>query len=224
MPTRNTYIIGVVSQKGGVGKSTICRLLAREFAKADWRVRIADLDIGQGTSAEWRKRRTEARRKPPIDVHAYSRFEDALAAADDVDLLIVDGLPHASRQTAEIAQHSDLVLIPTGASFDDRLPAVALVQELQNDAGIAPARIALAMCRVPATAKAYLARAYHELGESGCQVLAAALPDQAGYAEALNRGQALSETRFAKLNKQARDFAQEVIDRLSALQDAREAA
>lgn len=72
------------------------------------------------------------------------------------------------------------------------------------------------MCRVPASAKAYLAEAYHALAASGCAVLTAALPEQAGYAEALSRGQALSETRFHRLNVQARDFAQEVIHALGA--------
>jgi hypothetical protein len=40
-------IIGIASQKVGVGKSTLARLIAREYAAADWNVKIADLDIGQ---------------------------------------------------------------------------------------------------------------------------------------------------------------------------------
>ena len=42
--------IGMVSQKGGVGKSTLSRLVAREYALAGWNVKIADLDVSQGTS------------------------------------------------------------------------------------------------------------------------------------------------------------------------------
>jgi cellulose biosynthesis protein BcsQ len=34
-------LIGVISQKGGVGKSTIARLVAREYAAAGWQVRIS---------------------------------------------------------------------------------------------------------------------------------------------------------------------------------------
>lgn len=37
-------IIGIVSQKGGVGKSTLARLVAREYANAGWRAKIVDLD------------------------------------------------------------------------------------------------------------------------------------------------------------------------------------
>ncbi|WP_193371722.1 hypothetical protein [Polymorphum gilvum] len=39
-----TLFIGTISQKGGVGKSTLARLIAREYALAGWNVKIADLE------------------------------------------------------------------------------------------------------------------------------------------------------------------------------------
>ena len=39
-----TYIIGMISQKGGAGKSTLARLFARELAQDNFTVKIADLD------------------------------------------------------------------------------------------------------------------------------------------------------------------------------------
>lgn len=39
-------IISLISQKGGVGKSALARLLAVEVARARWAVKIADLDPG----------------------------------------------------------------------------------------------------------------------------------------------------------------------------------
>jgi chromosome partitioning protein len=43
-----TIIVGICGQKGGVGKPTVARLIAREYTAAKWNVKIADLDIGQG--------------------------------------------------------------------------------------------------------------------------------------------------------------------------------
>ena len=54
-----SLIIACVSQKGGTGKSTPARLLAREYANAGWMVKIADLDISQGTSFNWQSRRLQ---------------------------------------------------------------------------------------------------------------------------------------------------------------------
>ncbi len=55
-----TMIIGVISQKGGVGKSTLSRALAREAAVGGLRVKLADLDTQQGTSSDWHRRRLDA--------------------------------------------------------------------------------------------------------------------------------------------------------------------
>ena len=52
-----TTIIAFVSQKGGVGKSTLARALAREAAYGGLQVKIADLDTQQGTSVDWHRTR-----------------------------------------------------------------------------------------------------------------------------------------------------------------------
>ena len=64
-------LVGLVSQKGGVGKSTLARLIAREYAVAGWHVKIADLDISQGTSTDWKQRRERASIKPDIAVEPF---------------------------------------------------------------------------------------------------------------------------------------------------------
>ena len=51
------YIVGVVSQKGGVGKSTLARAVATTYALAGWNVKVADLDINQASSFSWLQRR-----------------------------------------------------------------------------------------------------------------------------------------------------------------------
>jgi cellulose biosynthesis protein BcsQ len=50
-------VISFVSQKGGVSKGTLARLIAREYANSGWNVKIADLDVGQGTSFHRQGRR-----------------------------------------------------------------------------------------------------------------------------------------------------------------------
>ena len=64
-------IISLISQKGGVGKSAVARLLAVEFTKAGWNVKIADLDPAQGTSAKWKARRDRAGIQPEIAVEKF---------------------------------------------------------------------------------------------------------------------------------------------------------
>ena len=103
-----TVLVGVISQKGGVSKSTIARLIAREYAAAGWNVKIADLDISQGTSTDWKQRREVNNIQPEIAVEQFRTVDQALKHADVYDLMILDGPPHSMQGTLEIARASDL--------------------------------------------------------------------------------------------------------------------
>ena len=144
-----TLFIGLVSQKGGVGKSTLARLLAREYANAGWRVKIADMDVSQGTSCEWARVRMDSAITPEIAAEQFPRVDRALAQAEQFDLIIFDGAPHSTRDTLSIAKSSDLVILPTGFSLDDLKPTVRLAHEsltrkslsFSRGQGIAPPNI-----------------------------------------------------------------------------------
>src|ERR1019366_9337461 len=107
-------IIGVISQKGGVGKSSIARLVAREFANNEWSVKIADMDIQQGTSFHWCTQRAANQITPEVRTETFSSVAQALKDANNFDLFIFDGAPAASTATRDIARAADIVLLPTG--------------------------------------------------------------------------------------------------------------
>src|SRR6202022_1701305 len=96
-------IIGCISQNGGVGKSTPAHLITREYANSGWKVKIADLDIGQGTSFNCQSRRLQQDVKPAIAVERFGTVEQALKVAPHVDMLILDGPPHSTAGTLRIA-------------------------------------------------------------------------------------------------------------------------
>ncbi|MDP6514594.1 MAG: ParA family protein [SAR202 cluster bacterium] len=213
-------MIGTVSQKGGVGKSTIARLIAREFAAQKWSVKIADLDISQATSFRWRSRRLEIGIKPDVPVEQYGRVEQALAIAPQYDLLVIDGAPHATLATQEIAKVSDIVIIPTGLAVDDLEPTVLLAHDLAKHTD--PSRIAFALCRVGDSlpeieeVRRYLTRTTYT-------VLDGALPDMTGYRRAFDEGRVASETRYPGLNKRAQELAQSIATRIATLVNERAA-
>lgn len=205
----------MVSQKGGVGKSTLARLLGREFAAQDWRVKIADLDISQGTSFQWRSRRLEHQIEPDIAVEQFGRVDQALKIADQYDIIILDGAPHSTQATRSISIASDLTVIPTGLAVDDLQPAVTLAHDLvKND--VLKTKITFALCRVGnSVSEIDDARAY--LNQAGYAVLAGAVPEQVAYRRASDEGRALTETRFSTLNQRAEELAQAMVDQIGEL-------
>lgn len=208
-------IVAMVSQKGGVGKSTLARLLAREFAAQEWRVKIADLDISQGTSFQWRARRLERQIEPDIAVEQFGRVDQALKIGEQYDLLIVDGAPHSSQATRAIAQVASLTVIPTGLAVDDLQPAVTLAHDLVKNA-VPRERINFALCRVGnSVVEIEDARTY--LQQAGYAVLGGSLPEQVAYRRASDEGRALTETRFHSLNERAEELTQCMVDKIAEL-------
>src|SRR4051794_35861995 len=207
-----TTIIGVISQKGGVGKSTLSRALAREAAASGLRVKLADLDTQQGTSSDWHRRRLDAGIEPAFSVEAFKTAAQALRTAGEYDLLVIDGPARASAATLEIARQAALVVQPTGASVDDLHPAVLVFHELAK-AGIPKLHLVFALCRTGTEAEEGEARAY--LTEAGYQVLPGSIPERPAYRQAQNLGLAITETRFPQLNRRADELLQSLVDHIN---------
>ena len=213
-------LIGIVSQKGGVGKSTLARLLAREYAASDWSVKIADMDTQQGTCTHWASRRLQADRKPEIPVEQFNRLDRVLRQADHYDIIIFDGAPHATNITRDIAKYSNLVILPTGYSLDDLLPTVKLAHELKRE-GVPSSKIAIAFSRVgDSEAEAQEAARYVE--ESGYFLLPGSIPERTAYRRASDLGMALTETSFSSLSKKADELVSAIVRRMEVLEKQEE--
>jgi chromosome partitioning protein len=206
----DVVVIGIVSQKGGVGKSTIARLLAREYVNAGWHAKIADLDIAQGTSFSWQARRLRNDIKPAVAVERFGAVEQALRVADHYDLLILDGPPHSSVGTLRIAQASDFVVLPSGLALDDLEPSVLLGQELTRK-GVSANKLAFAFCRI-GDSEAELSEAREYVTQARFRVVQEAMPERVAYRRAFDQGRSATETPFVSLNQKADALAQGIIN------------
>lgn len=205
-------IVAFVSQKGGVGKSTLARALAREAAAGGLRVKVADLDTQQGTAVDWHRLRLSQGIEPVVSVEAFATAAQALEAAKGYDLLIIDGPAHTSSATLDIARAADLIVQPSGASRDDLIPAVREFHALTK-AGVPNDRLAFALNRIGTPAEEVAARVY--LQQAGYTVLDGSLRDRPAYRQAQNTGHSITETRFAGLNERADTLIQSLIDRVT---------
>lgn len=211
-------IVGFVSQKGGVGKSTLARALAVAAAKAGWKVRIADLDFLQQTCVGWHFRRLNNKHEPVIEVRPHETVKDALASAQDVELLIIDGPARATFETIKIAAAADIIVQPSNGHVDDLEPAVKVFHELTRE-GVPKSMLRIALSRIGTPAEEQRARAY--VTAAGYQVLDGSIAERAAYGQAQDMGQAVIETRFGTLNEQADKLIESL---LAAIMSASESA
>ena len=193
--------ISFLSQKGGVGKSTLARAVATEAAKSGLFVMLADLDTQQGTIIEWHRQRVNNGYASVGNVKAYETAIEAIKEVDgEFDMLVIDGAPRASTGTLEAARYSDLIILPCCASRDDLIPGMQLAHDLQEK-GIAPDKIVFALVRVSTTAEVIQARGY--IQQSGFTVLDGCLHEKTSYRNAQNKGLAVTETAYKSLNTKA---------------------
>lgn len=205
-------IVAFVSQKGGVGKSTLARALAAYLAKAEMSVVIADLDAQQITSTKWMERRREnGLDDPNVEARPYPDVASALADCEDLDVLIVDGYARSSEGTLLVAQAADIVVQPTNGNEDDMEPAVLVFYDLYK-AGIETDRMVIALARLTTAAEEKEGRAYFAQADIPIKVLDGALYQKRAYGRALTEGRTVLETEFDSLN----DAARKLMDALVA--------
>jgi chromosome partitioning protein len=205
------HIIGVVSQKGGVGKSTLCQLIAREAAAQGKQAKILDFDVKQMTSTDWVRARLERDLSPAVDAEPTSNINKSLKQNRGYDIVVLDGAAGTPKRTAELVSECDLVILPTGASKADLVPTLALAKRIAGMSHEADGPI-FALCRILTAAEA--AEARNAIGAAGFTTLDGELIERPGYRQAQNFGRSASETNYPSLNDRARRLAQAILDRL----------
>jgi chromosome partitioning protein len=212
------YVIAFVSQKGGVGKSTLARATAVSLSQAGYRVRLCDLDTQQGTSIEWYRQRLNSGGKPLASVEYYGTVKQALQNGMDVnpafDFLVVDAPGRSSAATVDLAQQSHLIIQPATGTLDDLRPGILLFHELLKNK-VPPGRMLFALTRTSSDHEEALAKDYIKAG--GYAVLKATLPDSPGYKHAQNEGLSVIETRWESLNQRAQALIDGMLDALGRL-------
>lgn len=210
-------IIALVSQKGGVAKSTISRAMATEAARNGFTAHIADLDAQQFTSTEWASLRARWSVTPTVTATTYGTLKQAIDGMPKCDFLILDGPARTSAGTLEIAKLADLVIQPTGAGRDDLDPAIRAFHELVAKR-IPATKLVMVLSRILGDSEAVEARRY--ITDAGYTVAQGYLMERISYRSAQNQGRAITETDYDSLNEKAR----ELMNNLVALLKERTAA
>ena len=185
-------IIGVLSQKGGVGKTTLSLNIASHYAGLGRRVLLVDADP-QGSALAWSSARSEPPLFPVIGMAKPSLHRDLPGIAADYDVTVIDGAPRVNDLGRAAILASDLVLIPVQPSPFDVWAAddtVQLVQEAQQFKEGLHAAFAINRKIVNTAIGRDVASAFEG---SPFPVLASAISQRVVFAECVGRGLTVRE-------------------------------
>jgi chromosome partitioning protein len=194
-------IASFVGQKGGVGKSTLARLLAVAAARQEYKVLLADFDLEQLSCVEWSAVRLRNGIAPDIEARVFNSLKNLRKKVSNLDLVVVDTRGLADELTKEISQESDVVFLPTGTSMDDLRPTLALARKLSKSRKIS-SKIVLILSKVGRSER-LLQTARDTIAEAGFEVLDNVWPERDGFQADLDIGKAGSEAHNPYLREAA---------------------
>lgn len=180
-------IIAVLSQKGGVGKTTLATCLAVAAEQDGKSTAIIDLDP-QATASFWKDVRQQE--TPAVASIQSVRLGPMLKACREAgtDLVIIDGAAVARDVTYEAARHADFILVPTKTAVFDTMSmthTLDVVRQLDR-----PFAVILTFVPPQGQETEDARKAIEELGATVCPVT---IGNRKAFFRAQSAGQAVQE-------------------------------
>jgi len=185
-------IVGVLNQKGGVGKTTLAINIAAALARAGTRVLVVDADP-QGSALDWAAAREGDGLFSVIGLPRASIHKEIAEIGRGYDHIIIDGPPRVTDLARSAIMASDLVLIPVQPSPYDIWAADEVVKLIQ-EAGVYKENLKAAFVVNRKITNTAIGRDVSDaLAGYPVPVLAAAVTQRVIYAEAAAQGKAVFE-------------------------------
>ncbi len=202
-------IASFVGQKGGVGKSTLARVLAVAAARSQRRVLLGDFDLEQLTCVEWSALRMRQGIEPEIDARAFKSLKKLRKTVTGYDLVVVDTRGLADELTEDVSKESDVVFLPTGTSMDDLRPTLSLARRLAKSKALGN-KIVMVLSKTGRSER-LVAQAESIMFEAGFDMLNAVWPERDGFQSDLDMGRAGSESSNPHLKQAALEVEQALL-------------
>ena len=185
-------IIGLLNQKGGVGKTTLSVNLAASLAHAGARVLLLDVDP-QGSALDWAAAREGKPLFPVVGLPRATVHKEIDQIGKDYDHIIIDGPPRVTDLARSAIMASDLILIPVQPSPYDIWAADEVVK-LIEEAGIYKEKLKSAFVVNRKIAKTAIGRDVKEaLSSYSVPVFASSITQRVIFAEAAAQGKSVHE-------------------------------
>lgn len=206
------YVIAVLNQKGGVGKTTIsCNLACALAQDHPGEVLLVDQDP-QGSSLDW----NEVNGGSLIPVLGMSRETlpvDLKAVSDNYQYIVIDGAPAADKLAAAALKVADLVILPVTPSAYDVWATADLVDLIKTRQEVAGGMPESAFIISRAIKHSLIGEEVSAaLSEYGLPILSSRTSNLLSYPTAAGRGHSVLMERYSQAKEEIMAIKNEIKD------------
>jgi len=204
--------VGVLSQKGGSGKTVIGTNLVRSFQLRGYEPILVDTDP-QGSARDWAATNEDIQLPPTVGVDRPNVHQQ-LPKLNGYDIAIVDGAGKMERMSASVIKACDLILIPIQPAGVDLWAVgelVDLIISRQEATGSPEAALMVSRAIVGTN----LAESVQDaLSELELPLLEARTYQRVAYAKAISRGVSVMDLSDKKAKEEINALTNEVLSML----------
>lgn len=157
-------VLGLMSKKGGAGKSTLTKLLASAVVFSNRRCLVIDLDPNEDILGWWTRTNEQGNRDDRLAVRATVDADDLFELVeqhdDKVDFILVDTKGEGADWADNLASVADVLLVPCLNSKSDALRTRETLQwyadlkdRVEDQASVPPLHVV--MTRMPTSLLSY---------------------------------------------------------------------
>jgi chromosome partitioning protein len=208
-------VIGLLNQKGGVGKTTLAIALAACYALMGHRVLLVDIDP-QGSALDWAAARQGDPLFSVVGLPRASVHKEIASIGAGYDIVILDGPPRVTDLARSAVLASDLIVIPVQPSPYDIWAAEEIIK-LIDEARVYKESLKACFAINRKIANTAIGRDVREaLSAYPLHVLNSAVTQRVVFAEAAAAGQAVWEIDISSsASSEIASLATEILEYLA---------